>query len=90
MDTRASSIVEKLSEIGNKTKEAIQATCGLPISAYFTAPKLNWLLKNNDLVKLALTNGTCKAGTVDSWIIWVKILRYFLLIISDIITFLLM
>lgn len=89
MDTRASSIVEKLSEIGNKTKEAIQATCGLPISAYFTAPKLNWLLKNNDLVKLALTNGTCKAGTVDSWIIWVKILRYFLLIIADI-TFLLM
>ncbi|XP_077288064.1 glycerol kinase 3-like [Arctopsyche grandis] len=70
MDTRASSVVERLSKIEPKTKEAIESCCGLPMSAYFTAPKLNWLLHNNESIKVAIANGTCKVGTVDSWLIW--------------------
>uniref|UniRef100_A0A8C6UL22 glycerol kinase n=1 Tax=Neogobius melanostomus TaxID=47308 RepID=A0A8C6UL22_9GOBI len=43
---------------------------GLPISTYFSAVKLRWLLDNVDEVKQAVVSGRALFGTVDSWIIW--------------------
>ncbi|KAK9282209.1 hypothetical protein L1049_005122 [Liquidambar formosana] len=45
-------------------------TCGLPISTYFSALKLLWLLENVDAVKVAVKSGDALFGTIDTWLIW--------------------
>ena len=45
-------------------------TCGLPISTYFSALKLLWLLENVDAVKKAVEAGDALFGTIDTWLIW--------------------
>ena len=45
-------------------------TCGLPISTYFSALKLLWLIENVESVKKAYENGDALFGTTDSWLIW--------------------
>ena len=45
-------------------------TCGLPISTYFSATKLLWLMENVDAVKEAVKAGDALFGTVDTWLIW--------------------
>jgi len=48
----------------------IQEKCGLPITTYFSALKLRWLLDNQESVSTAHVKGRLLAGTVDSWLIW--------------------
>ena len=48
-----------------------QPKTGLPISTYFSAVKLRWLLDNVGDVRQAVRSGRAMFGTVDSWIIWV-------------------
>ena len=45
-------------------------TCGLPISTYFSAMKLLWLMENVDAVKDAIKKGDAIFGTIDTWLIW--------------------
>ncbi|KAK9697078.1 hypothetical protein RND81_08G013400 [Saponaria officinalis] len=47
-----------------------ECSCGLPISTYFSATKLLWLLENVDAVKRAVDRGDALFGTVDTWLIW--------------------
>ena len=47
-----------------------KSICGLPISTYFSAVKLKWLLENNSTVLSSAKNGELKFGTIDSWLIW--------------------
>ncbi len=49
-----------------------QHKTGLPISTYFSAVKLRWLLDNVDEVRQAVLSERAMFGTVDSWIIWVR------------------
>jgi glycerol kinase len=63
-DTAASLI----NQLGGQ--DALRATCGLPISTYFTGVKLRWLLDNVPEVKEAFAKGTALVGTVDSWVAW--------------------
>lgn len=51
---------------------SVQHKTGLPISTYFSAVKLRWLLDNVDEVRQAVLSGRALFGTVDSWIIWVR------------------
>lgn len=44
--------------------------CGLPISNYFSAVKVMWLLDNVEAVKEAVKKGDALFGTIDSWLIW--------------------
>lgn len=53
---------------------AVTQTSGLPLSTYFSSVKLKWLLQNVSAVKDAVKAGECMAGTVDSWLIWVRTL----------------
>lgn len=46
------------------------AVTGLPISTYFSAYKLKWLLDNVPAVAQAAAEGRAAFGTVDSWLIW--------------------
>ncbi|XP_060809509.1 glycerol kinase [Amyelois transitella] len=73
LDMRTSSTVDKLLDtVPNKTKNKnyLKPLCGLPLSPYFSAVKLRWLCDNIEAVKVAMRNGTCCFGTVDTWIIW--------------------
>ncbi len=51
-------------------KDAFRSECGLPISTYFSATKLRWLLDNSPAVKSAADSGRAMFGTVDSWLVW--------------------
>lgn len=50
---------------------SLQPKTGLPISTYFSAVKLRWLLDNVGEVRQAVQSGRAMFGTVDSWVIWV-------------------
>jgi len=51
-------------------KEFIAARTGLVVDAYFSATKIEWILRSNSgLLKRAM-NGELLAGTVDTWLIW--------------------
>eukprot|EP01098_Paradermamoeba_levis_P006576 TRINITY_DN2734_c0_g1_i1.p1 TRINITY_DN2734_c0_g1~~TRINITY_DN2734_c0_g1_i1.p1 ORF type:complete len:368 (+),score=95.32 TRINITY_DN2734_c0_g1_i1:62-1165(+) len=68
-DGRTKDICHRLIEkFGNKNTFA--DVCGLPISTYFSAVKILWLLEGVPRVKEACELGTCLFGTIDSWLIW--------------------
>uniref|UniRef100_A0A8C2GEM9 glycerol kinase n=1 Tax=Cyprinus carpio TaxID=7962 RepID=A0A8C2GEM9_CYPCA len=48
----------------------IQHKTGLPISTYFSAVKLRWLMDNVEKVHEAVLSHRAMFGTVDSWLIW--------------------
>ncbi|KAM6585978.1 hypothetical protein CsatB_012980 [Cannabis sativa] len=70
MDVRTSSICRKLEKELSGGRTHFVETCGLPISTYFSAVKLLWLLENVETVKKAVENGDALFGTIDSWLIW--------------------
>lgn len=45
-------------------------TCGLPISTYFSAVKLLWLMENVKDVNESIKKGDALFGTIDTWLIW--------------------
>ncbi|KFM57990.1 Glycerol kinase, partial [Stegodyphus mimosarum] len=68
LDTRTVDTVELLSK--KKGSKAVQEKSGLPITSYFSAVKLKWMIENVAEVRNALQKDQCLFGTVDSWIIW--------------------
>ncbi|XP_062089905.1 glycerol kinase [Humulus lupulus] len=70
MDVRTSSICRKLENELSGGRTHFVETCGLPISTYFSAVKLLWLIENVESVKKAVENGDALFGTIDSWLIW--------------------
>ncbi|PON90061.1 Glycerol kinase [Trema orientale] len=70
MDVRTSSICRKLEKELSGGRTHFVETCGLPISTYFSAVKLLWLIENVDSVKKAVEDGDALFGTIDTWLIW--------------------
>ncbi|XP_015592456.1 glycerol kinase [Cephus cinctus] len=71
MDMRTTSIVDEiLKGVRNQNKNYLKPLCGLPISPYFSALKLKWLLENEPKVQQAIREKRCMFGTIDSWLIW--------------------
>uniref|UniRef100_A0A7N6AFP7 glycerol kinase n=1 Tax=Anabas testudineus TaxID=64144 RepID=A0A7N6AFP7_ANATE len=69
LDLRTQSTVERLiNKAPGRNKNHLKT--GLPISTYFSAVKLRWLLDNVDEVQQAVLSERAMFGTVDSWIIW--------------------
>lgn len=76
LDARTKSTVEKmLAKVQGGNKDFLKKHCGLPISTYFSALKLRWLIDNIPEVRDAIAENRCLFGTVDTWLIWV---RYYL------------
>jgi glycerol kinase len=50
--------------------EAICASTGLRVDAYFSATKLRWILDNVKGARAAAEAGELAFGTVDSWLMW--------------------
>ena len=53
-----------------KTREFFRKRTGLPIDAYFSATKIEWILKNVKGALLKAKKGKLCFGTTDSWILW--------------------
>uniref|UniRef100_A0A3Q2D949 glycerol kinase n=1 Tax=Cyprinodon variegatus TaxID=28743 RepID=A0A3Q2D949_CYPVA len=71
LDLRTQSTVEKLiSKTPGRSKNHLKDKTGLPISTYFSAVKLRWLLDNVAEIGEAVLSKRAMFGTVDSWIIW--------------------
>ncbi|XP_054282634.1 glycerol kinase-like [Macrosteles quadrilineatus] len=71
LDVRTADTVERMkAKVKGKTAETLKALSGLPISTYFSALKLRWLMDNVPEVKAAVDEKRCYFGTVDTWLIW--------------------
>uniref|UniRef100_A0A1B6D1V9 Probable glycerol kinase n=1 Tax=Clastoptera arizonana TaxID=38151 RepID=A0A1B6D1V9_9HEMI len=71
LDVRnADTVDDILSKIHGKNCELLKPLCGLPISTYFSALKLRWLIDNVPEVQNAIKCERCYFGTVDTWLIW--------------------
>ncbi|XP_074312674.1 glycerol kinase-like [Silene latifolia] len=70
MDARTSSICRRLEKDLPGGRTHFEPSCGLPISTYFSATKLLWLMENVEEVKQAVEKGDALFGTVDTWLIW--------------------
>lgn len=57
-------------EIKNEYSDLIRAKTGLETDAYFSASKINWILKNVSGARDAAECGELLCGTIDSWLIW--------------------
>jgi glycerol kinase len=53
-----------------ENQQLVKDTTGLVIDAYFSASKIQWLLKNEPKAAKLLKEGRLRFGTVDSWILW--------------------
>lgn len=74
LDNRTHAIVDELLQRDTfqaEGKDTLRPICGLPLSTYFSATKLVWLIKNVPAVQKAIKEDRCIFGTVDTWLIWV-------------------
>ncbi|NTV52635.1 MAG: glycerol kinase GlpK [Candidatus Firestonebacteria bacterium] len=44
--------------------------CGLPVDAYFSATKLEWILQNVPRARVLARLGRLRFGTPDTWVLW--------------------
>ena len=51
-------------------QEFFRANTGLPIDAYFSATKIEWILKNVKGARAMAMKGQLAFGTTDSWVLW--------------------
>jgi glycerol kinase len=67
-DTRTDRICADLSSDGGPDR--LRAKTGLPISTYFSGPKLRWLLDEVPALRRAAERGDALFGNIDTWLIW--------------------
>jgi len=67
-DTRTEPDCRALIEAGWEAD--VRARTGLPISTYFSATKMRWLLANVPNARGLAAQGHLRLGTIDSWLIW--------------------
>ncbi|KAG9509629.1 Glycerol kinase [Fragariocoptes setiger] len=72
MDNRTKNLVDKMIDADSPGRNInfLKDKTGLPMSTYFSAFKLKWLLTNVCEVREALANNRLMFGTVDTWILW--------------------
>jgi glycerol kinase len=67
-DRRTSDVCDRLRADGHASR--IRRKTGLIVDAYFSATKLQWLLKHVPGAKRKARDGRLAFGTVDSWLVW--------------------
>ncbi|XP_076999166.1 glycerol kinase 2 [Tamandua tetradactyla] len=70
LDLRTQPIIEKLSKKIPGNSNFVKSKTGLPLSTYFSAMKLRWMLDNVRKIQNAVKEGRALFGTIDSWLIW--------------------
>ena len=67
-DTRTRFICEQLAEL--EGKDRFRERCGLPLTTYFSGPKIKWMLDNIPGLREAANRGDAIFGNVDTFLIW--------------------
>lgn len=67
-DTRTDEICDQLANNGGKDR--FRDKTGLPLAAYFSGPKIHWILENIPGVYEDALRGDALFGNIDSWLIW--------------------
>jgi glycerol kinase len=67
-DIRTSKICDQLSNNGGKDR--YRKKTGLPISTYFSGPKIKWILENHPEIRKYAEKGDALFGNIDTWLIW--------------------
>uniref|UniRef100_T1IIH9 Probable glycerol kinase n=1 Tax=Strigamia maritima TaxID=126957 RepID=T1IIH9_STRMM len=75
LDTRTTEAVDMfIQQTPGQNKDYLQYKCGLPLSTYFSAVKIYWLINQENEsgrnIAQAIENENCAFGTIDSWILW--------------------
>jgi glycerol kinase len=67
-DTRTGPLVRELA--GDEGVDRLRDAVGLPLSTYFSGPKIRWLLDNVEGAQERAENGELAFGTIDTWVLW--------------------
>src|SRR5579862_5667820 len=67
-DTRTADLVRALA--GDAGADRLRARVGLPLSTYFSGPKIAWILDHVPGARVRAEHGELLFGTVDSWLLW--------------------
>ncbi|NLW72941.1 MAG: glycerol kinase GlpK [Chloroflexi bacterium] len=67
-DTRTDELINALARDGGLDR--FRAKVGLPLSTYFSGPKVRWLLDHHEGSQQRAENSELLFGTIDSWLIW--------------------
>ena len=67
-DTRTADICDELAADGGEDR--FRNKTGLPLSTYFSGPKIKWLLDNVEGLRSAAQRGDAIFGNIDTWVIW--------------------
>jgi len=67
-DTRTHDLCQQL--ISDGAEELIRAKTGLPISTYFSATKIGWILDHIPDARRKAERGQALFGNIDTWLIW--------------------
>jgi glycerol kinase len=67
-DTRTGPLVRELA--GDEGVDRLREVVGLPLSTYFSGPKIAWILDNVDRARERAENGELAFGTMDTWVLW--------------------
>jgi glycerol kinase len=67
-DTRTDELVRELA--GEQGVDRLRERVGLPLSTYFSGPKVTWLLEHVDGARERAERGELAFGTIDTWVLW--------------------
>jgi glycerol kinase len=67
-DTRTADLVRELA--GDRGPDRLRERVGLPLSTYFSGPKIAWLLDRVSGARARAQAGELAFGTIDSWLLW--------------------
>ena len=67
-DTRTEDLVSELA--GDEGVDRLRKDVGLPLSTYFSGPKIKWILDNVDGARDRAENGELAFGNMDTWVLW--------------------
>ncbi len=67
-DTRTDALVRELA--GSHGVDRLRERVGLPLSTYFSGPKIAWILEHVPDARARAQSGELAFGTVDSWLLW--------------------
>ena len=67
-DTRTEDIVQELA--GDEGPDRLRKDVGLPLSTYFSGPKIKWILDNVDGARKRAEAGELAFGNMDTWVLW--------------------
>ena len=67
-DTRTDRLITEFA--GDVGADRFQDLCGLPLTTYFSAPRLRWMLDHTPGLRGRAERGEVLFGTMESWLIW--------------------